>query len=127
MIMRRMMNNTINKRQIGLHAENIACDYLIANGLKLIKRNYLCRLGEIDLIMRDKTHLIFVEVRFRRNQNFGTSSETVTYTKQTKLLRTAQLYLQQNRLTDKVPCRFDVIAITLVNEVPVIEWIKNAF
>lgn len=121
------MTKILSKKTIGQDAENMAHDYLLMHGLKLIMRNYQCKLGEIDLIMRDKDYLVFVEVRFRSNQNFGTSSETVTYFKQTKLLRTAQVYLQQHRLTDKVPCRFDVVAITQVGTQPVVEWIKNAF
>jgi len=119
--------NRINTQLIGQDAETLACDYLLKNGLNLITRNYRCKTGEIDLIMRDKDALVFVEVRFRRNQNFGSSSETVNYFKQQKLLRTAQFYLLQHRLTDKVPCRFDVIAITQATAQPAIEWIKSAF
>lgn len=116
-----------NAQQIGQTAENMACDYLLMKGLKLITRNYRCKMGEIDLVMRDKDYLVFVEVRFRRNQAFGTSSETVTYFKQNKLVRSAHFYLQQHHLTDKVPCRFDVIAITQAATHPNIEWVKNAF
>lgn len=119
--------NTPNTQQIGQDAETIACHYLLTKGLKLVTRNFQCRLGEIDLIMQDKTHLVFVEVRYRRNQDFGTSSETITHFKQSKLLRAAHFYLQQNRLTDKIPCRFDVVAITQAGAQPVLEWIKNAF
>jgi putative endonuclease len=114
-------------QQTGQNAEDSACTYLVKQGLKLITRNYQCRLGEIDLIMQDKESLVFVEVRFRRKQNFGTSSETVNYFKQKKLLRTARFYLQQKRLTDKVPCRFDVIAIADEATHANIDWIKNAF
>jgi putative endonuclease len=117
----------VNTQKIGQEAESMACNYLLTKGLKLITRNYQCRLGEIDLIMQDKTHIVFVEVRFRRNQDFGTSSESITYTKQTKLLRAAQFYLQQNHMTDKIACRFDVVAITQTQTQPVIEWIRNAF
>ncbi len=117
----------VNTQQIGQVAENIACSYLIKQGLKLVSRNFQCRLGEIDLIMQDKEHLVFVEVRFRRNQHFGTSSETVTLHKQSKLLRTASFYLQQKHLTDKIPCRFDVIAIADTATQSNINWIKNAF
>ncbi len=114
-------------QQTGQMAEDIAYHYLTQQGLKLRTRNYLCRVGEIDLIMQDKNSLVFVEVRYRRNQNFGTSSETITVFKQKKLLRTANFYLQQTKLFEKIPCRFDVIAISKNLEPANIEWIKNAF
>lgn len=80
-------------------------------------------MGEIDLIMKDGEELVFVEVRYRHRNTHGISAETVTYTKQKRLLRTAKAYLQKRNLFDKIPCRFDVIAIDGQQT----RWIKNAF
>ena len=113
-------------QQIGFAAEELACRFLQKQGLRLISRNYRCKTGEIDLIMQENLILVFVEVRFRKNEFFGTSAETVTYTKQKKLIKAAQFYLQQHRCENR-PCRFDVIAMTSRNSKSEIEWIKDAF
>lgn len=101
-------------------------------GFKLIERNFHCRLGEIDLIMQDNKSLVFVEVRYRRNNNFGSGAESVTYTKQSKLIKTASVYLQQHAKLNKYPARFDIVSITGFIETDNINnihfnWIENAF
>ncbi len=113
-----------SKRTIGQNAERQAEIFLQRRGLKLLERNYRSRFGEIDLIMRERDALIFVEVRSRQLNNFGTPAITITYQKQQKLLKTAQIYLQRHDLGEKISCRFDVIEILGVNA-PL--WIKNAF
>lgn len=105
----------------GRDAEDRACAYLRARGLALVARNYSCRSGEIDLIMRDGATLVFVEVRYRRNARFGDSAETVDWRKQARLVAAAQTYLQHKRVT--APCRFDVVAATG----PQLRWIRDAF
>ncbi len=102
--------------------EKIACDYLVSKGLKLLTRNYHSRYGEIDLIMKDGSVLVFVEVRYRSNKNFGGASMSITPAKQRKIALTALLFLQKNKKTEW-PCRFDVVALG-GNET---EWIKSAF
>lgn len=114
-------------QQVGQAAEEMACDYLQKQGLQLLTRNYRCRLGEVDLIMRDGVALVFVEVRYRNSMAFGGGLYSITINKQNKLLRTARYYLQQKRLTDTIACRFDVIAITSQLGKLTIEWIRNAF
>jgi len=84
------------KKDTGNRAEATACDYLQRQGLKLVERNYLCKRGEIDLIMRDGQDTVFVEVRYRRSDRFGSSAESVDWRKQAKLLATAEHYLQQH-------------------------------
>lgn len=111
----------------GHDAEMTACDYLQRQGLKLVERNYLCKRGEIDLIMRDGQDMVFVEVRYRRNNHFGSSAESVDWRKQAKLLATAQHYLQQHPKAAQSACRFDVVALTTENTQPVIDWIVDAF
>lgn len=111
-------------QQTGFIAEEAACQYLTEQGLILKEKNFRCPQGEIDLIMKDQTYLIFVEVRFRTQSDFGNSIETISYVKQRRLTRTALHYLQQHSLMDKVPCRFDVLGMTKEQN---IVWIQNAF
>lgn len=120
------MNETSvpNSQQIGLVAENDACNYLLAHGLTLVAKNYRCSYGEIDLIMDDQDILVFVEVRLRNNSDFGSSMETVGARKKSRLIRSALHYLQHHQLIDKKQCRFDVIGIDHHHEMI---WIKNAF
>ncbi len=109
----------------GAAAEELALRYLEAQGLTLVMRNFRCRTGELDLIMRDGGSLVFVEVRSRRYVRYGTPAESVTRAKQQKLLRAATFYLQRQRLD--LPCRFDVVAILRPGGEPHIEWIRDAF
>lgn len=109
----------------GAAAEDLALRYLEAQGLTLVMRNFRCRTGELDLIMRDGGSLVFVEVRSRRHVRYGTPAESVTRAKQQKLLRAATFYLQRQRLD--LPCRFDVVAILRPGGEPHIEWIRDAF
>lgn len=115
-----------NKKARGAQAELLAEAFLQRQGLTCIERNYRCAGGEIDLIMRDANTLVFVEVRLRSNRYFAQASETVDYRKQHKITRAAQHFLLTRRLVDKVPCRFDVVALTDMGSEN-IEWIKSAF
>lgn len=115
------------KKDTGNQAEAAACDYLQHQGLTLVERNYLCKRGEIDLIMRDKQHTVFVEVRYRRNSRFGSSAESVDWRKQAKLLATAEHYLQQHPKAAQGACRFDVVALSTDNGQQTIDWIADAF
>lgn len=114
-------------KQLGKTAEAFAQSYLIQQGLQLLAQNYQCRKGEIDLIMQEQDCIIFIEVRYRRNTAFGNSSESISLAKRHKIIATARYYLQQYQLYEKVPCRFDVIAIVEQNNEMQIEWIKHAF
>ncbi|MBK8183637.1 MAG: YraN family protein [Candidatus Competibacteraceae bacterium] len=109
----------------GTAAEDFALHYLEARGLTLVARNFRCRAGELDLILRDGEQLVFVEVRSRRSSQFGTPAESVTHSKQQRLLRAAAFYLQRQRLD--LPCRFDVVAILQPGDAPQVEWIQDAF
>ena len=99
-----------------------ACEFLKSEGLSLITQNFSCRMGEIDLIMQDKNSLVFVEVRYRANKQFGGAVASVTKSKQRKIIRTALFY--QQRYAPKSNMRFDVIGIENGNE---IQWIPSAF
>ncbi len=106
----------------GESQEQRACEYLQAQGLSLITQNFSCRMGEIDLIMQQGESLVFVEVRFRRNKDFGGAAASVTRSKQRKIIRTALFYHQ--KYAPKTCMRFDVVAIEGDNE---INWIPSAF
>lgn len=112
-------------QQIGFAAEASARHHLLAQGLSFVTSNYRCKSGEIDLIMRDKTHLVFIEVRSRTSRLYGGASVSITRQKQQKILKTALYYLSTHKLHEKYPIRFDVISM---DGVPAkINWIQNAF
>jgi len=106
--------------QRGQHAERRALEYLIAQGLKLLTRNYRCAHGELDLVMQDRDGIVFVEVRARRNRDFGGAEASVDARKQAKLRATALHYLQSHRLD--APCRIDVVAVNG----DALTWHRNA-
>jgi len=108
-------------------AESLACEYLQQRGLNLLNRNYRAPHGELDLIMQDHDHMVFVEVRFRRNHRYGSGADSVHAAKQDKLIKTALYYLQQHPKLAKRPVRFDVVSITSMDGQPTIDWIKDAF
>jgi putative endonuclease len=112
---------------VGAQMEEIAAQHLRAAGLKIEQRNYRCRQGEIDLIARDGDILVFVEVRYRRSDQYGGAGASVDRRKQRKLLAAASNYLQQRKLD--CPCRFDVIAIdgAIEGGTHKLHWITGAF
>lgn len=103
--------------------ERRAETHLVKQGLKLLLRNYSCKHGEIDLVMRDADTLVFVEVRFRKHSQFGGAVASITPSKQEKVRRSAEHYLVSKRLYEKHPVRFDVVALSEKQ----CEWIKGAF
>ena len=115
-------------QKTGHQAEAMACQFLSDKGLKLITKNYHCRYGEIDLIMQQEQTIVFVEVRSRKSNNLVDSASSVNWSKQQKLQRSAENYLQQNKIHASIPARFDVIAVTHnQNQQTKIDWIQNAF
>lgn len=110
----------------GEQAEQHAEAYLLQQGLTTLVKNYHCKMGEIDLIMLQGDTLVFVEVRMRTNRHFLSAAESVTPTKQQKIIRAAQHFLQEKNLFDKYICRFDVVAFN-TNEPHTAEWICDAF
>ena len=114
-------------RDKGQFFEVRARDFLYRQGLRDFQLNFRSRYGEIDLIARDKETLVFVEVRYRQDASFGSPVATVTHGKQQKIIRTARYFLQKNGLTNRMPCRFDVVGITGEPGQLEYQWIKNAF
>jgi len=109
----------------GQAAETLACRHLRAAGLVLVERNYRCRRGEIDLVMREADTLVFVEVRYRRQTSHGSAVESVDWRKQSKLSACALHYLQNRTQFTRLNCRFDVLAVN--GNDGTIDWIRNAF
>ncbi len=119
--------NIDNKRDFGERLEELASQYLVENSLIIIEKNYLCKMGEIDIIAKDADNLVFIEVRYRKSQAYGGPLASVDRKKQRRLSLAANHYLQKQKLTNKVACRFDVIAITgSLNQLDY-NWIKAAF
>jgi putative endonuclease len=106
----------------GKSAENQAHDFLVSKGLKPVCRNFRCKQGELDLIMRDQQSLVIIEVRYRKSDVYGSALESVTLNKQARIIAATQHYL--STLTVNCPLRFDVVAISGNGD---INWIKNAF
>jgi len=107
----------------GEEAEEHAAAYLAARGLRLVTRNYRCRFGEIDLVMRDGKALVFVEVRRRSSTTFGGAAASITAVKRDRLICAARHYLAGRTILP--PCRFD--AVLIEGEPPRVTWIRNAF
>ena len=115
-------NNNVGRSLIGKKAEDIAYSFLKKNGLELITRNYRCRFGEIDLIMQDSEILVFVEVRYRKSDKYGSAIESVDFNKQRKLVFTVKHCL--SKTSNEQPTRLDIVALSS-NEPP--QWIIDAF
>ena len=113
----------MNKRRIGTKYETIACQYLETQGYRVLERNFRCRIGEIDLIAWDGAYLVFIEVKYRESEGCGQAVYAVSKKKQQVISKVAAYYLLKRRLSDSVPCRFDVVAI----DGSQLQLYKNAF
>jgi putative endonuclease len=118
---------TANQR-LGAAAEQLAADFLRAQGLEILERNYLRRLGELDIVARDGDVLVIAEVRCRSSDRFGGAAASVDTRKQMRLIRAASQLLQQHREFSHLRVRFDVLAVAEVGrETARVEWIRHAF
>jgi putative endonuclease len=113
----------MNKRKTGSEKEETAAAYIMSSGALILERNYLTRMGEIDLIARDEGAICFIEVKYRKTAGSGHPAEAVDHRKQFKICRVADHYRMMKRLRDDIPYRFDVVSI-IGDE---IFWYKNAF
>jgi len=117
----------LTTRQQGNKWENVAEKFLKRRGLKTLKKNFLVACGEIDLVMLDGQILVFTEVRYRRNIGHGSGAESVTWTKQRKIIRAAELFLKNHPYHRFRPCRFDIVSIGIEDGEPILDWIRGAF
>jgi putative endonuclease len=114
-------------RAIGTIWEDAALAHLRKAGLELVARNFHCRYGEIDLVLRDRDMLVFAEVRYRHDTAQGGGTVSVGAAKQRKLVQTAQIFLQKYPQFAALPCRFDVIGCAGTPPQPTFEWTRSAF
>jgi len=111
----------MDSRRKGKLGERLAKDFLIRRGYLILEENFWCRYGEIDLIAKDSTYLVFIEVKLVKNRAFVDAKEQVNYSKREHLKRVARYYLSYHQLDGDF--RFDVVAISNGE----IELIQNAF
>ncbi len=118
-----------NKITIGKQIETLAIIYLQKQNLCFLDKNFRSKFGEIDLIFQDtlSKQIVFVEVRYRKSIFFGDPAETVTKTKQRKILHTANYYLNNKFYNQSIYFRFDIIACTGALDSIKINWIQGAF
>jgi putative endonuclease len=102
----------MERRRLGNYGELIARQILEDRGYQILHDKYYTRYGELDLVAREGNELVFIEVKTRINQSFGSGLEAITKKKRAHLIRTALCYLQQQHNQD-LPCRFDIIALNL--------------
>lgn len=109
--------------QTGRKAEALAAAYLARKGLTLLSTNYRCRMGEIDLVLRDRETIVFAEVRLRTGSRYGGAAESIDARKRARIIAAARHYLAGS---PEPACRFDVVLLDQL-EPPRIEWIRDAF
>lgn len=112
-----------NKRKIGDEYEQMAVIYLRKHGYRIKERNFRCKFGEVDIIAEKGKYLVFIEVKFRSSNVYGTPAEAVNYAKQRRISNVASFYLYKNKYPADTPVRFDVAAISEEG----IRIIENAF
>jgi putative endonuclease len=116
----------MGKKELGKKGEEKALRFLKKRGYRIIENNYVCKMGEMDLIAKEKDTLAFIEVKTRTSTMFGPPQLAVNSSKQRQLSKVALYYLKEKRLED-VKARFDVVAILLGQKGEEIELIRDAF
>jgi putative endonuclease len=114
------------KQKFGKQGEELAVKHLKKQGYEIICVNYRTRLGEIDIIAKDKDTIVFVEVKSRSSSAYGSPKQAVTLEKQKKISKNALLYLKETSQMN-ARARFDVVAVFSSNDKADVEIIKNAF
>ena len=117
----------LDRRARGAAVEDAARRHLLQAGLEDLARNVRAKVGELDLVMRDRDCVVFVEVRYRAQAGFGDGAASVDRWKRRKLVRAAQVFLQRTPKLANAPCRFDVIDASGDPEQPALRWIRAAF
>ncbi len=113
----------MNNRKKGTEKEEAAEEFLKQSGMRILEKNFRCRQGEIDIIGFHDGYLVFVEVKYRKNESRGFPEEAVHREKQRKISHVARVYLYQHKIGTEQPVRFDVVAICGEQ----IKWYQNAF
>jgi|SRR5581483_371335 len=116
------------RQVMGQRAEDLAVEFLQAQGLEILERNFRRRLGELDIVAREGDTLVIVEVRTRASDRYGGAAASVDSRKQLRLVRAAEQLLQQRRDLARLPARFDVITVSALAEAsPQFQWLRHAF
>jgi putative endonuclease len=112
---------------LGIIGENLACETLVRRGYAILARRYRTRVGEIDIVARDRDTLVFIEVKTRTSERFGRPEESVTGWKRRRIVWMAQHFLTRHRLHGRA-CRFDVVSVLRPEGGPaVVDVIRDAF
>jgi putative endonuclease len=111
----------------GAAGEDLACRHLASVGYQILARNFRCRSGELDVIARDGSFVVFVEVKERHGVSHGAGHEGVTFGKRRRVIRAARLYAASRGFPEEQAFRFDVISIDWVDGQPVVRHDKGAF
>ena len=116
----------MQKKELGQKGEEIALRFLKKKGYRIIEQNYVCKMGEMDIIAKEKDTFAFIEVKTRTSTTFGPPQSAVNASKQRQLSKVALNFLKEKNLED-VRARFDVVAILLRPKGEEIELIRDAF
>ena len=116
----------VNRRKQGSSGELLAAEFLERLGFKILERNYRFERAEIDIVAGDGDELVFVEVKARTSESFGSPEDSITPQKEEQIRDAAEGYLLEHEIDDTI-CRFDVVAIEFVNGKPEIRHIRDAF
>lgn len=115
-------------QESGHRAEELAAQYLRAQGLEILARNYRRRVGELDIVARESQVLVVAEVRTRASAAFGGAAASVGWRKRARITRAASALLQQHPELARLPVRFDVLVVNdPLGPAPQIEWLRHAF
>lgn len=116
------------RAETGRRGELLAREYILGLGWQLVEANWRCRSGEIDIIARDGKDLVFVEVRTKTTDRFGTGAESVNWRKQKQVRTLAGVFLLGMRNQSDLRIRFDMISIYLrAGQEPLLQHLRNAF
>jgi len=116
-----------DRRELGAAAEAAARAKLEAAGMGTLATNVNYRFGELDLVMRDDEQIVFVEVRYRRNDRFGGAAGSVDHKKRRRIVLAARAWLAGQRGLADAPCRFDVVTVQGAADALQCSWIRGAF
>ena len=121
------LTKTHRAPNLGHLTEQHAKRYLLSRGLTFVAENVRYKFGEIDLVMREQSHIIFVEVRYRRTVHYGGAVGSISHTKRERLLKAANAWLQKYDRNQQLICRFDLVALSgEINKIRC-QWLKNIF
>jgi putative endonuclease len=116
------------RRVLGKEAEDLVCRELTARGYAILARRFRTQIGEIDIVAEEAGTLVFVEVRARAGEEYGSAEDSITARKEWRMTRMAEVYLFERRLTEAdVACRFDVVTVDVSGGQPVVTIYQSAF